>query len=97
MNDYYTLDENNNVVPGDPLELSEGQKSVGYTQTRVASVSTAFLVHPISSPQEGDKFFESVIFGGEMDGARVTYATWHEAEAGHQTIATLLKLEASVR
>lgn len=46
-------------------------------------ISTIFLGMPNS-------IFETMIFGGEHDGYHEQYATWEEAEAGHQQAIELI-------
>lgn len=48
-------------------------------------VSTVFLVlnhqmHPTGPPI----LFETMVFGGDFDGAQERYSTWAEAEDGHE-------------
>lgn len=46
-------------------------------------VSTIFVGTPFT-------IFETMIFGGEHDGYQERYATWEEAEAGHQRAIELI-------
>ena len=53
-------------------------------------VSTIFLMTPLpcdaAAEQNRALFFETMIFGGPLDGLEVRYATWDEAAAGHQRV-----------
>lgn len=47
-------------------------------------ISTVFLSLDHSFEGEKPLLFETLVFGGELDGERVRYSTWEEAEKGHE-------------
>lgn len=57
-----------------------------------ARVSTVFLGIAHLPYQRGvPSLFESMIFGGKLDGKQARYATWDAAEAGHQLFLALVR------
>lgn len=84
---WYKLDENKNVVPcssGDASNLeSLDARRVAYDVIGDAKVSTVFLCmnHGFGGTS---LFFESMVFGGELDGKQERCATWAEAEEMHR-------------
>jgi len=55
-------------------------------------VSTVFLGLDQSFSYTGTPvLFETMVFGGEMDGHQVRYCTWDEALAGHKVILAKVK------
>ena len=77
---------------GQFLELRD-RCTVGYTQinSRVY-VSTVFLGidhrHFGSGPPI---LFETMIFGGELDGHQWRYSSWDDAETGHQAVVRKMR------
>ena len=57
-----------------------------------ARVSTVFLVidHGFGDG-EAPVLFESMVFGGPLDGEQVRYRTWDEAERGHADLLARVK------
>ncbi len=91
MSDWYTLDDNRNVVG--PIEISK-MTSLPHDKRIVAktkvyegcNVSTVFLQLDHSynrGPNDPPIVFETMVFGGTEDQSQERYATWAEAVAGH--------------
>lgn len=56
-------------------------------------VSTVFLGIDHNWSEEGSPiFFETMVFGGELDEKQACYTTWDQAEKGHASIVKLIKL-----
>lgn len=56
-------------------------------------VSTVFLGLDHNFSGHGPPLlFETMCFGGVCDGAQQRYATWHEAEQGHEAIVQRVRL-----
>lgn len=49
-------------------------------------ISTVFLPHLALSGDRPCRFFETMVFGGEFDGKRLTYETLEKARAGHHHV-----------
>lgn len=87
MSDWYTLDDNHNVVG--PVDMDRydrmpfEKRIVGSTEFPGGRVSTVFL--QLDHAYDGGKplVFETMVFGGPHDGDQERYSTWDEAEAGH--------------
>jgi hypothetical protein len=63
---------------------NEREWRVGDTTIGDARVSTVFLEIDHRFVDEGPPIlFETLVFGGPMDGEMERYATWEEAEQGH--------------
>lgn len=57
------------------------------------AVSTVFLVYDHGWP-DCPLLFETMVFGGALDGTQERYSTWDEAEAGHA--AMVARVEAAL-
>lgn len=78
------------VVPCDDILrwaawFESSERVVACTEFEGGVVSTVFLGvnHGWNDKEE---WFETMVFGGPMDGHQERYATWEEAEAGHKAI-----------
>jgi hypothetical protein len=85
---FYVLDQDNRAVSvsGENWSFDAAKRTVAKTiLDSGVSVSTVFL-----GLDHGDdkmpQLFESMVFGGEMNGESRRYATWEEAENGHQQL-----------
>ena len=96
--EYYVL-KNRVAVPVSIMEWSEWHSSVrqhsaewivGKTQLHNAEVSTVFLGLDHGHNEERPMVFETLVFGGAMDGDMERYSTWKEAEAGHWKMVDLV-------
>lgn len=84
---YYTLDENHNPVPSDVRTTNAfaRNRTVNRTDVRGSTVSTVFLVIDHSFSNTGPPIlFETMVFGGPLDGEQERCATWAEAQAMHE-------------
>lgn len=91
MNKFYKLDENKS-----PVECSlddfhstflrdPDARRVAKTHCGDAAISTVFLALDHSFGEDGPPIlFETMVFGGELDQEQERYATWAEAEQGHE-------------
>lgn len=53
-------------------------------------VSTVFLNHNMNMFRGAPVFFETIVFGGELDQRRIRSSTWEEAEAAHEQMCHLV-------
>ena len=87
---YYQLNGRDLVEVEDVLEWAEwfenGNIRVAQTDvTPDTTVSTIFMGINRNPGSEPPLLFETMVFGGELDGLVWRYATYDEAETGHQT------------
>lgn len=89
MSDKYILD-GHEPKPVDLMtwarwfESNRDTRHVAVTDHPLGKVSTVFLGLDHSFGARGAPLlFETMVFGGAMDGEMDRYATWDEAEAGH--------------
>lgn len=59
-------------------------------------VSTVFLATDDSFGGSRPLLFETVVFGGPLEGEQERYSTWDEAERGHQAMVARVKKEEGV-
>lgn len=97
MPKYYVLDEDNNPVEAaDHYEwvkfFRSGNRQTAEDFVRNARVSTVFLGLDHNYSGEGPPLlFETMIFGGKLDGGQWRYSTREEALAGHiETVRRVL-------
>lgn len=94
------LDDNGNVVPADDMDIREWSRRVFGEQRHVAQthlstdirVSTVFL--GINHGFFGDGppiIFETMVFGGPLDGEQQRYTTLREAHDGHDAMVASVK------
>lgn len=82
---YYKLVDKKVVATTD--HPTEGARRVGRDEIGDSLVSTVFL--PIDhgyGSQERPVVFETMVFGGPLEGECERYSTWEEAEAGHRAM-----------
>jgi hypothetical protein len=90
MNRWYILDENNNPVPTDTLVAARWFEDNANNPKRVAevepgvSLSTVFLALDHSFTPGKVLLYESLWFGGTLDGNMRRYSTREEALVGHE-------------
>lgn len=91
---WYKLD-GKNPVPDDTngiwIFTNDDKRVVGETKVRGATVSTVFLGLDHSLGRKTPVLFETLVFGGSMDGECNRYETWDEAEKGHQKMVDRVK------
>jgi hypothetical protein len=89
---HYVLDAEHHVVEVDVMTWAMwfetiGNRTIGYTEvTSEIHVSTVFL--GIDHRHWGDGppiLFETLIFGGPLNGQGMRYASYDDAETGHKT------------
>jgi hypothetical protein len=102
MRGLYILDTNRNPVPvgnGDTALADWSKWFEDVENRRVADtpiddngahVSTVFLGMDHGMRGEGKPvLFETLVFGGALDGDMWRYCTWDEAEAGHAAVVAI--------
>jgi len=98
------LDENRNVIPCktweefrqwhnsiDPETKTGMGQRVKRTEIGNVLVSTVFVGIDLAFFESTPMMFESLVFGGDNDGYCEHYATWQDAENGHQRIVDEIK------
>ena len=97
MTDKYILDGHNVVVCDDLIKWAEwfevADRTVARTKIGVVKISTVFL--GLDHQFSGGKplLFETLVFGGELDGEMDRYSTWDEALNGHEKMVERVKDE----
>lgn len=94
MNRRYILDGHTPVPCPKPLEWASyfaardaGQHSVARTLLDEAEIITEFIGLDHNRSGHGPPLlFETAILGGPLDGTVERYATWADAEAGHDAL-----------
>ena len=94
MSRHYILDENRNAVEVEDcldwarwLEEADELRRVGDDAAAGSRVSTVFLGLNHQWCEGGRPLiFETMVFGGPLDGEQQRYSTWQEAEAGHKAM-----------
>lgn len=98
MTDKYILD-GHNPVPATIdewakwYETSGDARRVGLDMLPNCKVSTVFLAldHSFSNGRGLPILFETMVFGGPLDGEQERYSFWDEAEAGHKAMVERVK------
>jgi len=94
---YATLDENHNLVFADDCLVwaryfEENNRTVKQTELPGdVLVSTVFLGLNHSFGVGKDLWFETMVFGGQLDGEQERCETWGEAEAQHDEIVARVR------
>src|SRR5688572_26545232 len=90
----YMLDGKNPVETEDVLEwskwLNRNERRVNHTLLPNGIIISTIFTGINSGCTEPPILFETMIFGGEHDRYQERYATWEEAEAGHQRAIELI-------
>jgi len=109
---WYILDENNNPVPAEILAAARwfednrnnGKRIVARTEVesgvfshQLAVLSTVFLVLDHSFIPDKVLLYESLWFGGPLDGEMRRYSTREEAQAGHNEMLAYFRQKCSVQ
>lgn len=76
------------------LETSPDRR-VAFTELDDCEVSTVFLMHNHQIMEDEPMLFETMVFGSSKNRLCRRYATWNEAEEGHNQIVKMLKGEAN--
>jgi hypothetical protein len=104
---YWILDGHTPVPVGDPMVWARfmvngdlRQVALSHIHTDEAdevTVSTVFLGLDHNWAHNGPPlFFESLVFGGPLDGELYRYPTWADAEAGHAVLIDEAIIEGKV-
>lgn len=72
------------ITAGMWMEHSGEQRKVAATRIKGAFVSTVFLGLDHRWGEGPPILFETLVFGGKLEGEMNRYTTWDEAERGHQ-------------
>ena len=84
----YILENRNVRACGSPLEWARwfetADRTVAKTKIGASEVSTVFLGIDRSFGGSRPMLFETMVFGGPLDGEQDRYSTWDEAEVGHK-------------
>lgn len=88
MSEYYILDDNHNAVPVHSVTewadyFEKHDHRVAYDEIDGIRVSTVFLGLDHAWDGGPPLIFETMIFGGPLDGEQDRYSTWDEAAKGH--------------
>jgi len=95
---FYVLDDDNKPVEASDIkkwaQFFESEKRViAQDQVRDARISTVFLGLDHNFMNEGPPIlFETMIFGGRLDGEQYRYSTYDEAINGHKTAIGMVLL-----
>lgn len=68
------------------FEKNQDKKIVAKTSVDNSSISTVFLGLNHRFGVGRPLIFETMVFGGPLDGEMARYSTWKEAEAGHEAM-----------
>ena len=88
---HYKLDENNNPKPcssKDWERFISKYRKVNFTDLGHVQISTVFLGIDHGDGLGRPLLFETMVFGGKMNGHQERYSTWKEAETGHNRIVS---------
>ena len=100
MSDYYIL-KDKEPVQVDMMTWAkgiDGNRDVAKDKIGKVLVSTVFLGldHRFGFADKSDSkpiLFETMVFGGDLDGEQERYCTWDDAEKGHQFMCEKVKGE----
>lgn len=88
MTDKYILDGHKPVAIDDLLEWGKwfetANRTVSKTKINDVEISTVFLGLNHNFGEGVPILFETMVFGGKLDQEMERYATWEEAEEGHE-------------
>lgn len=77
-------------------EVNE-KRRVALDKVGKSQISTVFLGLDHNYRRKGAPvLFETMVFGGDLDGEMVRYCTWDEAEAGHKRMVERVKTETTM-
>lgn len=90
MNGRYILKDKIPVLVDDLIEWAKAFEKMNRQVAKDAigdvSVSTVFLALDHQFGKGKPILFETMVFGGELDGEQDRYHTWEEAEEGHKNM-----------
>jgi hypothetical protein len=92
---YYVLDGKTAKPVADVIEWGKhfyrDNRRVAEDDTDKGRVSTVFLGLDHAFGSGPPEIFETMVFGGDLDGEMERYSTWEQAEAGHKAMVAKLK------
>lgn len=99
MRKFYMLDEDHNIVVTN--DIYEWEKSLDYENRRIAEdfvmgvrISTVFLGIDHGWDEHGPPIlFETMVFGGNLDGEIDRYPTYKESKQGHADMLRRVRAE----
>jgi hypothetical protein len=95
MSDKYILDGRNAKPEPDLMKwakwFEKADRHVAKDKIGDVRISTVFLGLDHSFGHGDPMLFESMIFGGSLDGEQNRYSTWEQAEAGHKEFVERVK------
>ena len=96
MKEYkYILDGHNPVVCPDLMKWAKwfesADRSVKETEIGDVDVSTVFMGLDHNSNSSPPMLFQTMVFGGVLEGQTQQYSTWDEAEKGHEQFVEKVK------
>jgi len=80
---YYRLKPDHSVEPSDSMQIDDRRVALDKDVAPGAEVSTVFLGLDHAFGDGPPVLFETMVFGGPLDGEQDRYCTWDEAVAGH--------------
>ena len=88
-NGRYILDENKKTIPCEDLLkwatwFEKADRNVAKIKIGGVEISTVFLGLDHNALGDKPQLFETMIFGGKLDGEMWRYSTWDEAVEGHK-------------
>ena len=92
----YILDENKKTIPCEDLLrwarwFEKADRNVAKIKIGSVEISTVFLGLSHSFGGGKPMLFETMIFGGKLDGEMWRYSTWEEAVEGHKKAVKMVK------
>lgn len=92
----YILDGHNPIVENDLIKwakwFEKADRHVAKDNVDNFSISTVFLGIDHSFGDESKPIlFETLVFGGKLDGEMERYSTWEEAKKGHKEMVNKVK------
>lgn len=99
MSDHFILNDDHTTTPCDMLtwacwlEAAGDRRRVAAWEGDGVKVSTVFLGLDHSFGAGAPLIFETLVFGGPLDGEMDRYGTWDEAQAGHDAMVARVRDE----
>ena len=88
MHYYYYLNGKEVIACEDVIEWAQKfefeNRTIEKTEINEILISTVFLGVNYNFGNGDPLLFETMVFGGKLDGEQDRYSTWDEAEKGHQ-------------
>ena len=81
---FYCLDDNHQVHPCDAIQVLRKNRIINQDQVGSSFVSTVFLFIDHNFGDGPPLLFETMVFGGKMDGYQIRCSTWEQAVIQHR-------------